>query len=473
MSPRGKKFGGVRNRLTPWFAVCLLPLLALRGFAAEIKIEFLPPPMEGTISLGIYDATGKLVRTLHREADTDEFTVALNGLVTRWNGKDDKGDACPPGKYHARGYTVGDLKLDGVDFHGNDWVTDDDSPRITRITRIAAQADGALLVEATVPGETAPKTFVAMPVPEEPEAVPDWKLTPAPEDARFTEPAVFVRDGAIHGFGGKLPADLRPMDAVAGVEGALWVIDGESVKEFSASGELRRTLPPAPDIPPPTKLAFAPSTGTLFVLGENSEQQTLRGLNPAAPEEPLFEKGIRYSDRFEQAQPILKFSDGKPFIAVPSLKVPLVPNPLLRKGSGLAQVRVETDASGAVLTTLDGLPLARVSETANLKWAVIGRGADAKKKAATIFESDGAVIAEFKAERLDNMMAFDAGVFELPVEAPKPTPASEVPEAPEATPEAPEKAPQTATPEATAAPEPTPETTPKPALEATPVAPVH
>src|SRR5438477_5760291 len=90
-----------------------------------VKLMFVPPRMEGTISLGIYDARGKLVRTLHREAETDDFTVAVDGLVTAWDGNDDAGDPLPAGKYHARGYMVGDVKVEGEAFHFNDWIEDE------------------------------------------------------------------------------------------------------------------------------------------------------------------------------------------------------------------------------------------------------------------------------------------------------------------------------------------------------------
>jgi hypothetical protein len=68
---------------------------------------FVPPPMEGTISLGIYDENGKLVRVLHREAGADEFVAALDGFITFWDGMDDVGNALPPGHYSASGYMVG------------------------------------------------------------------------------------------------------------------------------------------------------------------------------------------------------------------------------------------------------------------------------------------------------------------------------------------------------------------------------
>jgi hypothetical protein len=68
--------------------------------------------MEGTISLGIWDSNDKLVRVLHREAKIDKFSVEENSLSTTWDGKDDAGENLSPGKYRARGYLVGKLKID-------------------------------------------------------------------------------------------------------------------------------------------------------------------------------------------------------------------------------------------------------------------------------------------------------------------------------------------------------------------------
>jgi len=82
--------------------------------AREVRIRFVPPPMEGSISLGIFDEQVKLVRVLHREAKIDKFTVEENSLSTRWDGKNDAGENLPPGKYRARGYLVGKLKIDDV-----------------------------------------------------------------------------------------------------------------------------------------------------------------------------------------------------------------------------------------------------------------------------------------------------------------------------------------------------------------------
>jgi hypothetical protein len=80
----------------------------------NVPLRFVPPPMEGTISLGIFDSNGKLVRVLHREAKIDNFTIDENALKTTWDGKSDANEALPPGKYRARGYMVANLKVEDL-----------------------------------------------------------------------------------------------------------------------------------------------------------------------------------------------------------------------------------------------------------------------------------------------------------------------------------------------------------------------
>jgi hypothetical protein len=82
--------------------------------AKSVRISFVPPPLEGRISLGIYDAKGKLVRVLHHEADLNEFKIGADALVTQWDGKNDNGEDLPAGRYHACGYLVGLLKAEDL-----------------------------------------------------------------------------------------------------------------------------------------------------------------------------------------------------------------------------------------------------------------------------------------------------------------------------------------------------------------------
>lgn len=54
------------------------------------------------------------MRALNQEAQLNEFTIGADALVTQWNGKNDAGEDLPAGKYRARGYLVGALKVEDV-----------------------------------------------------------------------------------------------------------------------------------------------------------------------------------------------------------------------------------------------------------------------------------------------------------------------------------------------------------------------
>ena len=82
--------------------------------ARSVRISFVPPPLEGRISLGIYDAKGKLVRVLHKQSDLNEFKIGADALVTQWDGKNDNGEDLPAGMYHARGFWFGPLNVDDL-----------------------------------------------------------------------------------------------------------------------------------------------------------------------------------------------------------------------------------------------------------------------------------------------------------------------------------------------------------------------
>src|SRR3954470_22108454 len=111
-------------------AAILAALLPLRAQdeappprAPGVQIAFLPPPMKGTVSLGVFNKAGKLVRTLKREAEAEkDFTVGLNGLITQWDGNDDSGKVAPPGTYLVRGFCVGAIEVSGEAYHCNDWI---------------------------------------------------------------------------------------------------------------------------------------------------------------------------------------------------------------------------------------------------------------------------------------------------------------------------------------------------------------
>jgi hypothetical protein len=79
--------------------------------ARSVRISFVPPPLEGKVSLGVYNEWGQLVRVLHQEAEFDEFTIGADALSAKWDGKDDYNYDLPAGKYSARGFLVTPMKI--------------------------------------------------------------------------------------------------------------------------------------------------------------------------------------------------------------------------------------------------------------------------------------------------------------------------------------------------------------------------
>jgi hypothetical protein len=124
-----------------WFSgiALLLSFVSLHALNAQDEesnsnqLLFIPPPVEGVISLGAYDSKGKLVRVLKKAADIGSFKSASDGLVIDWDRNDSQGKPTPKGKYFARGVLIGDVKIEGVAFHLNDWVHSSGDPRIRKV----------------------------------------------------------------------------------------------------------------------------------------------------------------------------------------------------------------------------------------------------------------------------------------------------------------------------------------------------
>jgi hypothetical protein len=101
----------------------------------SVRISFAPPPLEGKISLGVYNEWGQLVRVLHQEAEFDEFTIGADALSTKWDGKDDYDYDLPAGKYSARGFLVAPMKIEQIS-QTNEVVFIDPAPPV-RIKLVA------------------------------------------------------------------------------------------------------------------------------------------------------------------------------------------------------------------------------------------------------------------------------------------------------------------------------------------------
>jgi hypothetical protein len=130
-----------------WFAPRLFAGAEENGETGK-QLMFIPPPVEGLISLGVYDTRGKLVRVIKQAAEIDSFKPGLDGLFVDWDGTDATGKVVPAGKYFARGVLIGDVNISGVAYHLNDWVDDAQSLRVKTISSPALLGGRSLAVLA-------------------------------------------------------------------------------------------------------------------------------------------------------------------------------------------------------------------------------------------------------------------------------------------------------------------------------------
>jgi len=397
----------------------------------SVRLSFLPPPLDGTISLGIYDAKGKLVRVLKREADINEFTIGTDALSITWDGQDDAGKSVPPGRYSAHGFVVGDLKIEGVGFFFNDWITSEDSPRIMRINNLREQGDKLLLLvglsggrDAVVSCDLSGKVLESM--PEEPD--------------RFTEvsepghPGVRIENGKLlsnTAEGWKplsWPTLIKPEYAALGTAGTIWLIDhvaengaAVEVKQFAENGEFLRRLAYQPNDPQPRVVAASKHADKIFVLEETPELQRVRGLSLLATkteggQQPISDWKVDFEKRIVVHKDF-SLVNGKPVPSSPAgasalekLKIKLQPNPLINDERVTVEVALGFGEDGSFLKTQDGLPLFSISETAGL---IRGLVAAHGSNALDVFQDDGAVVEQFRVTGVDQMMSFDCGGFEL------------------------------------------------------------
>ena len=388
------------NKTLRHAALLLWLIAAALGTACAdpVKITFVPPPMEGTLSLGVYDGTGRLVRVLHREAEVSELTAGDDGLITQWDGNDDQGKPCPTGSYRVRGVLVGDLGVEGVEFVGNDWVTGDDAPHLRKITQLGMRPDGTLVLSAMLPpGGAEPRHY-----------------------------AVSVKPATTPGEEGEV--QLTPVaEFPPATEKGAWAIAGQNIKSNG------RVLRAQPDDPPPVQLAASPDGTKLYVLYENATLQRLRGydfigVKPGGKPKVLFENDIRACDSYEEIAGELKFPNGQPFTPSPTGSILLAPNiPGMESKPGTLEIRVQCNRAGSHLQTADGLLLCHISDTPFLRWARIGK--QPGSPAITLFDSDGAVVEQFQIAKPGNMMPFEAGTVQWTAPAPatptpSPTPAA-------------------------------------------------
>ncbi len=375
--------------------------------AKKVLLRFALPPLEGTISLGIYNEGGKLVRVLHREDEISAFTEGHDALETTWDGNDDEGNPLPSGKYRGRGYVVGDLKVEGVDYFFNDWVTDDKSPHIRSLGQLW-MGSGVLQVGADLAGGKR-----VLLVCDQTTGAIKGELPP--------------HTGAHCDHAVTLPNLVSPVDCAPGRQNTTWFVDSlggtgpAEVKQISAENQLLRRLQYAADDPQPVRIEASPNEEKIFLIEQNDHLQQLRALSllrttaengdeSVSDWKTVFEKKIVTHQDFG-------LENGKPVpVSARKEKAPekitqkLRADPLQHDQPGRVELAIGFDGDGSFLQTSDGLPLRTISDTPNLTRALLVRP---NENTIDVFQDDGAVVEQFRISNLAQMIAFDCGEFEL------------------------------------------------------------
>jgi len=400
-----------------------------------VSLRFALPPLEGTISLGIYDHDGKLVRTLHREDAISEFTPGHDALETVWDGNDDEGNPLPDGKYSGRGYVVGALKVEGVDYFFNDWVTDENSPHIRRVENFTWDSGGQLILLVTLAGDKNEiircnsSTGALLNDPGIQSKTVDFSEFVSPErlGVRVEKDRLSFltsQDWQVVAW----PNLSKPREAALGKDGSVWVIDQvgpdfsqTELQEFSAKGEFLRSMAFAPGEPQPRIVRAATMSDQIYLLEQNTALQRLRGLTLVATtkdetQRPVSDWKIDFEKKIVAHQNFV-LENGKPIAAASAsssspekIGQQLRPDPLQKEKPGKVELAVGVDPDGSFLKTADGLPLRTISDTPNLTRTLLVR---TNKTTLDVFQDDGAVVEQYRISNLEQMIAFDCGDFEL------------------------------------------------------------
>lgn len=474
-----------------------------------VEVRFVPAGARGTVSLGVYDSAGKLVRVLCDEWTFNRFRIGLNGLSTTWDTLDDAGQPVPAGTYTARGFIVGDVSVTGTAFHFNDWIETENSPRIIRVGTQQVLPGGDILLAARLAGGTGAlvryspesearwRTVVSEPRPspaattqlavsdalafvlldgdlraadlgtgeEAPLPVPregiravaargdrlaiatadgllffrlpDFRADKAPPDppASFTSIALTDRgmvastaEGKVWRYDGawsRLELPERILGVAAGRADTFWVLEqradgSHAVAQYSPKdGRLAEWVPKA-EKGTPSGLTAAPELDYFAVtLTAPDTQRTvaIRRHAEATGWEFVVDKRIVRSSDFGWLDGALQPSGGE---LPQTLTVGLAENLLDPSAPRSLQLKAVAGEAGTGLSTADGLPLLRLSDSPEFSRVMIIGGDPSTT--ARFFQGNGACVEEFELANLGDITAFDAGeiVMTASGEAPPP-----------------------------------------------------
>ena len=147
-----------------------------------------------------------------------------------------------------------------------------------------------------------------------------------------------------------------------------------------------------------------------FEVEENSLSTTWDGRNDAGEDLPAGKyraRGyvvakLKIEDAADKASPKEPPTD--------HISVKLVTNPLTSDTRATMELGVGFDSKGVFLKTMDGLPLASLSNETNITRVAIEKDGE---KAAQVWQGDGTALKQVHVSNIEKIMAFDCGFFQL------------------------------------------------------------
>ena len=419
----------------------LLLLAVVPGMAGGVRFTFAVPEFEGRVSLGVFDASGKLVRILARQAPESSFIAGLDGLIAPWDGRNDAGEPVPPGTYAARGYFVGNaVKSEGIAFHFNDWIESEDSPPVVDLAVSGISGDvlhltGHLLRPGTS-GEQVALTYSdkleIVPSSAEEAEPPSAEAQPFSWQGRVLiqgpERELLVSDGrSVSARASDLPQaipvedDLRVRFLFAGNRENFWMIARHEragikspvfVRQYSFRGELLRQLTNAFDA---ESLCAAANSESLYLMSRlEAGALAVRGLRPLASESRPAGEPVDWEIFFEKSsQECANFGlvagqlvpDAGQAAQSDKVSIQLASSTFLPQGGRLP---LRAGKLGEVVWLVDekDIPVYPVSTLRDAGRFVLEGG---KSGLVTAYIGNGAVVAEYEIKGLGQIAPIDAG----------------------------------------------------------------
>jgi hypothetical protein len=355
---------------------------AEKAAAPPIAITFTPPDLMGSIVLGIFDAQGKLVRTLPYEWGDPDLQVDTNGYIASWDGLDESGKPCPGGRYAARGYVVGQrVDVSGEAFHFNDWVAQDKIPATGVKLRRWPDALGVELTTAAGPVFGKIRLDGTLDQTTEPAALADEKARWGIVDDEGQKVVVQFGKEEESERALRVPKDEPQPEAVLAAEG-----DNQILLLESAPGGIERVR--------------------LLVRGDKAEQKDGKVV---ADWEVAFERTLQPCANFGivEGRLVADVGTAKP---EDTFTVTLAENSLQPGERVRLELSPVATHPGTALVTSTGLKLFEISSDGNWDRFALGTATDSK---VVLYQGDGIVVEEFAITGLDQIAAFDAGTFLL------------------------------------------------------------